>query len=187
MKKSSVLIVIAMAFGAGFLAGLLWASYKGTPPGLAPQGAGAPSLNEADRAHLAELEARVKQNPDSRPDWIALGNLATDAGRLNTAKEAYEKALKLKEDDPDVLTDLGVVYRRVGQPQKAVELFRRARQVDPAHVNAAFNLGVVLLHDLNDRQGAVEAWEVYLQLEPDGERADMIRRVIEQLRGSLKK
>jgi cytochrome c-type biogenesis protein CcmH/NrfG len=187
MRKPGVLIAIGLAFGAGFICGLLWAAYKGAPPGLGPPTASIPAFTEADRAHLAELEERTRQHPDSRPDLVALGNFAMDTGRFDTAKEAYERALKLKGDDPDVLTDLGIVYRRTGQPKKAVELFRRARQVNPSHVNSAFNLGVVLLHDLKDRQGALEAWEEYLKLEPSGERADMIRRVLEQLRRNPQK
>jgi cytochrome c-type biogenesis protein CcmH/NrfG len=182
MRKPGVPIAIGLALIVGFVCGLLWASYKGPPPGLGPPAASAPALTEADRTHLAELEERARQHPDSRADLIALGNFAMDAGRLDTAKAAYEKALKLGGDDPDVLTDLGVVYRRIGQPKKAVELFRQARQINPSHVNSAFNLGVVLLHDLKNRPGAFDAWEDYLKLEPGGERADMIRRVLEQLR-----
>ena len=69
--------------------------------------------------------------------------------------------------NPNVLTDLGVMYRRNGQPEKALEAFNRAMTVDPSHEQSRFNKGIVLRYDMNDREAAIEAWEKLLEINPD--------------------
>ncbi len=74
------------------------------------------------------------------------------------------------------------MYRRAGQSKKAVEVFDRAIQIDPKHEISRFNKGVVLLHDLNDLEGAIKAWEELIEVNPfamapNGQSVDeMIRR-----------
>jgi len=51
----------------------------------------------------------------------------------------------------------------------------------PEHKNAWLNLGVVS-RELGDRAGAVQAWERYLKLDPNGEHAADIRQEMESLK-----
>ncbi len=69
-------------------------------------------------------------------------------------------------DSPDVLTDLGIMYRGNRQPEKAVEMFSKAISLDPKHQNSRMNKGIVLLHDLKDEQSAIQAWEQLLEINP---------------------
>lgn len=193
MKKSNALFLCLAVFILGFLAGLLWASYKGPPPGLErqarhehqPQTAG-PAETDQAWAQLAELEARIKAAPDQVRLYVQAGNLLFDHEMYQRAAEYYEQALELGLKDPDVLTDAGVCYRRLDQPNKAAGFFRRARQADPAHETSALNLGIVLFHDLGDKKGALKAWREYLALNPKGRRADMIRQVVARLETEVK-
>jgi len=59
------------------------------------------------------------------------------------------------------------MYRRNGQPQKAVELFDRAITIAPNLEQPRFNKGVVLLNDMKDREGAIKAWEELLKINPN--------------------
>lgn len=113
---------------------------------------------------------------------IKLGNAHFDRGANEGAIEAYSKALSIDPKNADVLTDLGIAYRRAGNPNRAVEAFRKAAQMDANHLNSRYNLGVVLFHDLNDKEGAIRAWEDFLQVEPKGERAEQVKRMVETLR-----
>jgi hypothetical protein len=54
--------------------------------------------------------------------------------------------------------------------------------MDANHLNSRYNLGVVLFHDVNDKEGAIRAWEDFLQVEPKGERAEQVKRMVETLR-----
>jgi cytochrome c-type biogenesis protein CcmH/NrfG len=113
---------------------------------------------------------------------IKLGNAQFDRGAYQEAIEAYSEALTLDPRNADVLTDLGIAYRRTKRPEKAVESFRKAAEIDARHLNSRYNLGVVLFHDVDDREGAIRAWEAFLQIEPSGERAEQVNRMVEALK-----
>ena len=51
------------------------------------------------------------------------------------------------------------MYRRSGDSGKAIEYFDQAISADPGHLMSRFNKGIVLLYDLRDRSGAIEAWQ----------------------------
>ena len=58
------------------------------------------------------------------------------------------------------------MYRRSGNPQEAIRSFDKAAEVDPKHEISRMNKGIVLLHDLNDMDGAIRAWEELLKVNP---------------------
>jgi tetratricopeptide (TPR) repeat protein len=82
------------------------------------------------------------------------------------AIDAYKKSLELNPNNADVLTDLGIMYRRSGQPREAIVKFDKAISINPKHETARFNKGIVLMHDLGDREGAIQAWEDLLEINP---------------------
>ena len=44
------------------------------------------------------------------------------------------------------------------------------------------NLGVVFMHDMNDKAGAIAAWEDFLRVAPNDPNAENIRRSIAELK-----
>jgi tetratricopeptide (TPR) repeat protein len=77
---------------------------------------------------------------------------------------------------------MGIMYRKLGQFDKAIEEFRKAAQSDPKHANSRYNIGIVLLHDKGDMKGAIKAWEDYLKVDPNSERAQRIKSQIEKMK-----
>ena len=63
------------------------------------------------------------------------------------------------------------MYRRIKQPQKAIESFDKAIQMDPAHEPARFNKGIVLHYDLNKPDDAIASWEELLRINPQARTA----------------
>jgi len=189
LKQSNAILLALAALIVGFVGGLLFAAYKGPPPGLEEARRPASSFDlkpesqpDADlEAKMAELKAQIEANAGKPGPYIQAGNLLFDHERFDEAVRYYEKALELEPENADLLTDAGICYRQLKQPDKAVSYFRRARKADPGHPNSALNLGIVLLHDLGDKKAALEAWREYLALNPQGPRADMIRRVVAQI------
>ena len=53
------------------------------------------------------------------------------------ARAYYEKAMEINNSDANLITDAGVAYRRLKQPEKAVEYFRLARKTDPTCCTSA--------------------------------------------------
>ncbi|MEW6262949.1 MAG: tetratricopeptide repeat protein [Thermodesulfobacteriota bacterium] len=191
MKKSQAAGLAAICFIAGILVGLLWAAYKGPPPGLEAENrqisaSSDPARMRAIQDRLADLKARIKAQPGQVDLYVEAGNLLFDNELHQQAIAYYEQALELGGENPDVLTDCAISYRQIDQSDKTLEMLRRARKTDPRHVNSALNLGIVLFHDFKDKQGALTAWREYLNLAPEGDRAEMIRRVVAQIEAELK-
>lgn len=180
MKKETILLVV-IALIVGLLVGVIFTkggSRKGASTGGAPQGQPAPVV---DQQQTALLEGLVARDPKNRNAWVQLGNSYFDSDQAVKAVEAYAKALELDPNDPNVLTDQGVMFRRLGWYDRAIENFRKAQQIDPSHVQSLFNLGVVYRYDLQDSAKAREAWTRYLQINPSGPGSDQIRAEMEKL------
>ena len=163
VTKQTLMTAIVLALMVGFFGGLVFGIYKSTslPPAAAPG-----AEDEGHARMLQALQEKVRQNPEDVASWIQLGHLNFDRNAVQEAIAAYERALALQPDNAPVRTDLGVMYRRGGRPEDAVREFDRAIAIDPNLENAHFNKGVVLLHDLDDRQGAIRAWEALLAINP---------------------
>ncbi len=138
------------------------AGIAGVGPGatrdLPGSGGGQPSLSSDPVAlqKLASLEASVAKEPKNAELLVQLGNTAYDVEDWKKAIEAYERALKLKDGDPNVLTDLGVAYRNVGNLDKALALFTQAVAKDPGHWPAQFNQAIIFGLDKGETKKALE-------------------------------
>jgi cytochrome c-type biogenesis protein CcmH/NrfG len=163
MLKKSAMILAATTFVVGFFTGVGFTVYKtGSTTGITSnQGQ---DIDYDQRAKM--LEAEVAKNQRNTAAWIQLGHVYFDTDQYKKAIDAYEKALELDPKNGDVWTDLGIMYRRSGLPRKAIECFDRAVVVDPKHETARFNKGIVLMHDLDDKGGAIAAWEDLLSINP---------------------
>lgn len=173
VKKETTMIAALIALVVGFLGGIFYSAMQSSPSGPVQTTSGPPPQQQqqsgfsSDQAkRILALEQEVALNPTNVNAWIQLGNIYFDSNNFAKSIRAYEKSLELSPDNANVLTDLGVMYRRSGQPQKALEAFDRAMAVAPAHEQARFNKGIVLRYDLNDREGAIKAWEELLKINP---------------------
>ena len=174
VKKETMLIVALVALVIGFLGGVFYSAFQAGPTGSvqtasAPAGQSQqqqPNLSNEQARSILSLEQEVAVNPTNVDAWTQLGHVYFDTNNPAKAIRAYEKSLGLSPDQPDVLTDLGVMYRRNGQPEKALEVFDKAIAIDPTHQQSRFNKGIVLRYDLNDRDGAVKAWEELVKINP---------------------
>ena len=198
MKKETVILYVVIALVVGFVGGatvgILWMT-KGTEktamvqkPPMAPPGAPAPAAAPPPRdtieatSQIQTLKEIVKKDPKNLPAWVELGNLYFDTDQPKEAIEAYGQYLAIKPNNADVRTDMGIMYRKLGQFDKAIQEFKKAAQSDPKHVNSRYNIGLVLLHDKQDIQGAVKAWEEYLKVDPNSEKAQRIRAQIVKMK-----
>jgi cytochrome c-type biogenesis protein CcmH/NrfG len=181
VKTENLILSVLIALAVGFVGGVFFGIYRSpaaTPPagvsgGMPPQGqqqaSGPQPLTPQKRSEIEGLKAMAEKAPDNVEAWIQLGHIYFDTGQANEAIQAYEKALAIAPNNANVLTDLGVMYRRSKRPKKAVENFDKAIQVDSGHEIARFNKGIVLLHDLSDTEGALEAWRELVAINPDAQ------------------
>jgi cytochrome c-type biogenesis protein CcmH/NrfG len=165
------------------------ATATGTLPLLQPPSAMPPSAmvpeTGAVQQRLAAEERLTAQNPKDVQAWIALGNDYFDTNQAQRAVDAYAKALALQPNNPDVLTDQGVMYRKLQAFDKAVANFQRANQVDPRHVQSIYNLGVVYAFDLKDQAKAIAAWNRVIEVAPQSPQAAQARQNIQELKSPV--
>jgi predicted TPR repeat methyltransferase len=152
----------------------------GVPPGMPPGGSGpAPQPGDNFQARITAMQSVVARDPKNVEAWVQLGNDYFDTRQPQKAIDAYQRALELRPANPNVLTDQGVMYRELGQFDKAVANFQKANQVDGKHVQSLFNLGVVYLNDLKQPKKAVETWNKIIQIAPQSDQAVQARTAIE--------
>ena len=133
---------------------------------------------------IAQLEGLVKNDPQNYNAWKALGDNYFDIELFQKSIDSYRKALDINNADPNVWTDMGVMYRKLGDFTKALESFEEAIQRGPNHTVSRLNKGVVYIYDLKDMEKGIAAWEDFLRVSPSGQQADQIRVELEKLRGS---
>jgi cytochrome c-type biogenesis protein CcmH/NrfG len=175
VRKETFWLVALLALAVGFFAGVMFAIFKsdsgvvpGQPQAQMPQ-TQSPQPQAVDPGRLsmiATLEKETQANPTNEKAWIELGNSYFDTGQYEKSIQAYRKALEINPNNANVWTDMGVMYRRSGNPQEAINSFDRAIEVDPKHEVSRMNKGIVLLHDMNDMEGAIKAWEGLLEVNP---------------------
>lgn len=128
-----------------------------------------------------QLQGNFQKNTLSLDEYIKLGNHNMDIGNYDEAIKYYAQALAIVPENVNVRTDMGTCYRRIGRSDLAAEAYRKSLTFQPDHPNTLANLGIVLAYDMNDPQGAIEAWETYLRSAPPGKTTDMIRSKLQEL------
>jgi len=169
VKKQTFYITILIVFIAGFLSGVTFAIFKmsDSAPVVSTPGAQQTSPAGQEAQAILNLEAEVTQNPDNYNAWTQLGHLYFDSNQYNKAIGAYTKSLELHSGDANLLTDLGVMYRRSGDSAKAIESFDKAIAMSTTHEQSRFNKGIVLHFDFGKTDEAIAIWQTVLAINPN--------------------
>jgi cytochrome c-type biogenesis protein CcmH/NrfG len=160
VRKETFLIITLLALAVGFFGGVVFAVFKSDskiPGQSAPMQAQPQAAAPVGSDRIATLERQTEANPGDTKAWTELGNAYFDASQFEKSISAYRKSLELDPSNPNVWTDMGVMYRRSGKPEEAIKAFDQAIAADPKHEVSRMNKGIVLLHDLNDFDGAIRA------------------------------
>lgn len=116
-----------------------------------------------------QKEAQIKSlagslNPD---DWYRRGcQLDSDPSTFKQAEGAYLKALELRPDFPQALTNLGTLYYNMGKRKKAERFYQKVLQIDPHNLESNYNLAN-LLEERGELAPAIAHYKKALSLKPD--------------------
>ncbi len=113
-------------------------------------------------AELAHQRASLTGESD---DWKEAGTFFLQSSRAaqddekvkhlaSNARTMYQNARENDPDNPDILTDLSVVYMTLLEPESSYRLLQKALDDHPDHIRANFNLGV-LLHQMGETDQSV--------------------------------
>jgi len=151
------------------------------PPGMPPGAPGGmpPAAPSPEVFQRIEMNQKlVAKDPRLVGVWIQLGNDYFDTRQHQKAIDAYGKALAINPNNPDVLTDQGVMYRDIGRFDEAIANFEKAGKIDPNHVQSAYNLGVVWANDKHDGAKATAAFNKVISIAPTSPQASEARRAL---------
>ena len=116
---------------------------------------------------VAKLAARLEKEPANAEGWLMLARSYYAMNRFDDAARAFERAVKLTPDDPNVLADyadaLGAAQNSLlGKP---TELVMRALAIDRTNWKALALAGTAAF-DRKDFRQAVILWEELTQVMP---------------------
>lgn len=169
------MIAIACLF-AGAVIGWSVAPRAASTPTHAPHAAGMDAgMGGMENPHVDTIgpTPAALQQIENEADWgtlVDIGNHAYDQGRPEVAIAAYEKALRIKPDDENVMTDLSAMYIQADNPTKAVELARKAIEINANHPQSRYWLGMALAAT-GDKSGARKALQEVKKISPGSELA----------------
>lgn len=110
-----------------------------------------------------------------------LGLALEGQGRLNEAREEMEQSLAMRPNTPEVLNNLGTVYMKLKQRDKAVKVLEKAVLLRPNYPLARYNLAESY-EEINAKR-AIGEYETYLALvEGMPEEAERIAQVKERIK-----
>ena len=66
-----------------------------------------------------------------------IGKKQLDDGQYEDALNSFQKAISLKQNDPDLWNLKGIALRSLGRYNEAVECFNKSLEIDPRDKNAS--------------------------------------------------
>ena len=116
------------------------------------------------------LAERLKTNPDDMTGWARLARAYKMQGRLAEAEQAYAKAGKLVDGDPDLLTQYADVLAMRADSKlegRALAMVNKALVLNPMHPIALMMAGSAAYRRADYAQAAAH-WEKVLTVLPPG-------------------
>ena len=74
---------------------------------------------------------------DETKELVSKGQSLMDDGKFEDALSAFEQALLLNQNDPDLWNYKGVALRSLGRYDESVECFNRSLEIDPRDKHAS--------------------------------------------------
>ncbi|MBO5004624.1 MAG: tetratricopeptide repeat protein [Clostridia bacterium] len=99
-------------------------------------------LNNNDAA-INMLNDLLKKKPDYLQATMLLGDILYDEERFKEATIVYTEALKYNPANYDIYYNLGMVYTRLNDFQKAKEYYQMAAEINSMLYNAKFSLAQI--------------------------------------------
>lgn len=120
---------------------------------------------------------KAKENVRLLPYHLGADDLKR--GLTDEAITEFKKAEKAAKggEKADVFCGFGIAYGKKGDYGKALSFLKKALRINPDHLQAHYNLGVVYYHQEN-YQEAVREMEIVLKISPGDDKA---RRILEAI------
>lgn len=123
--------------------------------------------------------------PEMLAGMLQAARVSLSEGRYQEAIAAYQAVLKRDPRNVDALTHLALIVAIGGHSDTALESLSKVLAIDPNYPPAYLYLGQLLYEVKKDYRGAIEAWEKFVTLVPQGEDQARVNRMIEEAKARL--
>jgi len=123
----------------------------------------------------------LEKDPNNVDATIAIANSYSNCGDTEKALVWYGKVEFEKIDNPIVLYNLGTSYYNNAEFEKALKFYQKATEIQKDTTDTLYQLGLTYLN-LQKNAEAIAAFESYLKLDAESERAGTVRSFIEFLK-----
>ena len=118
---------------------------------------------QKNKAALTDIVTKgLKKYPDNKNLRVYELNATLDQGDVQESIEKFEKAALADPQNVSILFNIGVLYDKSKNPEKAIEAYQKAIAIKPDYGDAYFNLGVLYFNqgvELNKKMNAVDEKE----------------------------
>jgi cytochrome c-type biogenesis protein CcmH len=176
-------VLLYQQLGSEQIIGLLQQTAASRPPAAQTQGQ-PHSIQEM----VAQLAARLRDEPDNLQGWVLLARSYTSMGRHADAVEAYANIRRLGGDQPALLADYAdtLVMANGGRfTDEAGALLEKALELDPENLKSLWLMGH-WKYGQGAYAEALDYWQrAAAKLPPDGQDARVIAQQISQAQSQL--
>jgi tetratricopeptide (TPR) repeat protein len=128
------------------------------------------SLLQAGKSEqaAAKFKEATEVDPQHAEAWFCLGTIYSNSGQLESAIDCYTRCAQFAPPEKKAmpLFNMGNALQAMGQPDKALEVFKLATDLDPDFADAWINRGR-LLDDAGHHAEAIDCYDRALALTPD--------------------
>ncbi|MGC2425150.1 MAG: tetratricopeptide repeat protein [Nitrospirota bacterium] len=147
------------------------------------------------------MESALKADPKNVNLLIQIGNLYYDWGQDEVSKEGeaaqpvdkwgravgyYQQALAIDPTNVNVRVDMANLMRYTGQPDQAVEEYRKAIKQNPQHPQARINLILALGQIKQDYKGAIAEYDDLLKAIPAQKGNTDLKKEVQAFKEAMK-
>lgn len=96
---------------------------------------------ENDIKNAFNLLLSIPEEERNAQNWLLLGNILQDQGKIDEAIFMYNKAILVDENFYKAYYNLGNIYLQDGRPNMAIEQYKKVIKLKPEYPYAHYNLG----------------------------------------------
>ena len=145
----------------------------------------------SSQEQITQAQQELEEDPEDPKIIRRLAGLYIQNGQTDEAAEVLERGREVAPDDPVIPLYLGQAYERDAQAQtdeeerqtaykQAGDAYAAAAELQPEKPQSYLAAGQAY-EQAGDKGRAIQYWNDYLELEPDGEQADAVKERIASL------
>ena len=145
----------------------------------------------SSQEQITQAQQELEEDPENPKIIRRLAGLYIQNGQTDEAAEVLERGREVAPEDPVIPLYLGQAYERDAQAQtdagarqtaykQAGDAYAAAAELQPEKPQAYLAAGQAY-EQAGDKGRAIQYWNDYLELDPDGEQADAVKERIASL------